>query len=49
MDTHSTRAASDLSTRLDPKDIEPRIYRAWEESGVFGQDPARVTKDGVEP
>ncbi len=31
-----------LEKTFSPKDVETRLYRAWEESGVFKADPARV-------
>jgi valyl-tRNA synthetase len=31
-----------LDKTFSPKDVEERLYRQWEESGVFKPDPARV-------
>lgn len=39
----------ELPTRLDPRAIEPPLYRAWMERGWFHVPASRVLEDGCEP
>jgi valyl-tRNA synthetase len=38
-----------LSTRLDPKAIESRIYSAWQDAGYFHVPATRVLEEGADP
>jgi len=40
---------SELPTRLAPKDIEPRLYREWNDAGRFHARPEDVLEDGADP
>ncbi len=41
--------SEELAPRLDPRAIEPALYKAWEEGGYFHVPASAVSEDGREP